>query len=207
MIKKHLLCLFFVVNVVNVYGTFAFPQEGCPEVLLTAGDKDHQRFKELSPDAKKMLQIASIIAQVTHNNSVNPKVNIYHVLLATLTTIQSANEVINRLNLEDLAGDGHNKSALFVVLENLGILRDFQGFLLEEIALNSSNPEPFEFQSDGLLLLHVNETVPTLRMIGYDEGFDRLWNLAIYEREEEIRSMRRQDGRILELNNTEDMIR
>ena len=154
MMKKYFLCLFFVVNVVNVCGVFAFPQEDCPEVLFTTLDKDHQRFRELSPEAQNMLQIASIIAQVTHNNnSIPAKVNIYHVLLVALTKIQSANEAIYRLNLEDLAGDGENKSALFVVLKNLGILRDFQRFLLEEIGLNSSNPEPFEFQSDGLLLL------------------------------------------------------
>ncbi len=64
---------------------------------------------------------------------------------AALTKIQSADEAIYRLNLMDIDGDGENKSALFVVLENLGILRDFQGFLLEKIGLNSSDPEPFEF--------------------------------------------------------------
>ncbi len=80
MMKKYFLCLFFVVNVVNVGEAFALPQEDCPGVLLTTLDKDHQRFRELSPEAQNMLQIASIIAQVTHNNSVNPKVNIYHVL-------------------------------------------------------------------------------------------------------------------------------
>ncbi len=208
MMKKYFLCLFFVVSVINIDEVFAFPQEDCPGVLLTTLDKDHQRFRELSPEAQNMLQIASIIAQVTHsNNSIPAKVNIYHVLLAALTKIQSANESIHRLNLEDLAGDGENKSALFVVLESLGILRDFQRFLLEEIGLNSSNPEPFEFQSDGLLLLNLNEAVLTSIKIDYDEEFDRLWNLAIREKEEEIRNIHRQNGRILQLSNTEDAVR
>ncbi len=207
--KYHpFLCLFFVVNVINVCKAFAFPQEDCPGVLLTTLDKDHQRFRELSPEAQNMLQIASIIAQVTHNNdSIPAKMNIYHVLLAALTKIQSANEAIYRLNLEDLAGDGENKSALFVVLENLGILRDFQRFLLKEIGLNSSNPEPFEFQSDRLLLLNLNEAVLTSIKIDYDEEFDRLWNLAIREKEEEIRTIHRQNGRILQLSNTENVVR
>ncbi len=208
MMKKYFLCLFFVVSVINVGETFALPQEHCPDVLLTVADKDHQRFRELSPEAQNMLQIASLIAQVTHsNNSIPVKVNIYHVLLAALTKIQSANEAIYRLNLEDLAGDGENKSALFVVLKNLGILRDFQRFLLEEIGLNSSNPEPFEFQSDGLLLLNLNEAVLTSIKIDYDEEFDRLWNLAIREKEEEIRNIHRQNGRILQLSNTENAVR
>ena len=52
MVKKYFLCLFFVVNVINVCGVFAFPQEDCPEVLFTTLDKDHQRFRELSPEAQ-----------------------------------------------------------------------------------------------------------------------------------------------------------
>ena len=188
MMKKYFLCLFFVVSVVNVCKAFAFPQEDCPGVLLTTLDKDHQRFRELSPEAQNMLQIASIIAQVTHSNdSIPVKVNIYHVLLATLTKIQSANEAIYRLNLVDIAGGDESKSALFVVLKNLGILRDFQKFLLEEIGLNSSNPEPFEFQLDRSLLLNLNEAVLTSTKINYDKEVDRLWNLAIREKEEEIR--------------------
>ncbi len=44
-------------------------------------------------------------------------------------------------------------------------------------------------------------------MIGYDKGFDRLWNLAIREKEEEIRNIHRQNGRILQLSNTEKAVR
>ena len=195
MMKKYFLCLFFIVNVVNVINVgeaFAFPEEGCPNVLLTTLDKDHQRFRELSPDAKNMLQIASIIAQVTHRDTLTAKVNIYHILLAALTKIPSANESIYRLNLIDINGDGENKSALFVVLKNLGILRDFQSFLLEEIGLNRSDPEPFAFQSDGSLLLNLNEAVLTSTIIDYDEKVDHLWHLAIREKEEEIRYINRQ---------------
>ena len=182
MIKKCLLffyCLFLIIDTDEV---FAFPKEYCQESLL-ALDKDDQRFRELSPQAQNMMQIASLIAQVTHTNTLPAKVNLYHILLAALTEVQLTDEAIHHLNLVDI--DSENKNVLFVVLKNLEILRDFQRFLLEKIGLNSSDPDPFQFQSDGSLLLHLNGIVPTI--IDYDQRIDRLWNLAIREKEKEIR--------------------
>ena len=54
---------------------------------------------------------------------------------------------------------------------------------------------------------HLNEAVLTSIKIDYDEEFDRLWNLAIREKEEEIRTIHHQNGRILQLSNTENVVR
>ena len=145
---------------------------------------DERTLRELAPNSRYMLSRASLIAYVSGSQTVNTK----HILLATLTRVESSNEKLNYLNDTDIIDDTPTFNALGLILKELNILREVQEFLLSQLDIQPRDSLLFKY--NDLLILHLGDisSVPNLM---YDESAIAFFERAVQEKEEEIRYMRK----------------
>ena len=182
MMKKYLLCLFFTILLAS--GSLW----ACAESLMMDKQQlDERTLRELAPNSRYMLSRASLIAYVSGSQTVNTK----HILLATLTRVESSNEKLNYLNDTDIIDDTPTFNALGLILKELKILREVQEFLLSQLDIQVRDSLLFKY--NDLLILHLGDisSVPNLM---YDESAIAFFERAVQEKEEEIRYMRNNSG-------------
>ena len=179
--KKYIFILFIILF------TASDSLWACAESLMPQNqmdDKIHiQRdiLREFGPRSQDILSKASLIAYASGSQTVN----VNHIILATMTRVESLNGRTNRLNEIYLIDYTHHFYNFALILKELNILKRVQELLLSQLDVQTRNSISTEKHNNDLLVLHFGDLffIPTLP---YDESAKALLERTIVEKKDGI---------------------